>query len=140
MKHLNKYVNKRFSILKSNLKKYKNKPKPEQLHQVRVELKKVKTIFKLLACNSKQFSFSSSYKPLKHIFKKAGHIREWDVLHQLFEHYKLQEFEENIIPSPKERKSEITKFHKKTKQYILTVKQIHKKTKGFFKKVNKQDL
>jgi CHAD domain-containing protein len=55
-KQLQKYGNKRFAFLNTDLKKYKQHIKPEQLHQMRVELKKIKNLFGFLAFSSKKFN------------------------------------------------------------------------------------
>jgi CHAD domain-containing protein len=140
MRKLIKYGNKRFTCLNTGLKKYKQYTKPEQLHEIRVELKKIKTLFNFLASGSKQFNAATVYKPLKQLFKKAGIIRESDVLHQLFKDYKLERFEKAIILKTKGQKKVIAKFHKKTTQYIKTTKQIHKKFERYFTHTNTTHL
>ena len=140
MKQLIKYGNKRFTLLNAGLKKYKQHAKPEHLHEVRVELKKIKTLVNLLLFNSKQFDIATYYKPLKQIFKQAGLIRDSDVLHQLFKDHKLERFEKAVIPKTKEQKKTIAKFHKKTGQYKKTTKQIHKKIEKYFAHINSEDL
>jgi len=140
MKQLIKYGNKRFTLLNAGLKKYEQHAKPEHLHEVRVELKKIKTLVNLLVFNSKQFDIAANYKPLKQIFKKAGLIRDSDVLHQLFKDHKLERFEKAVIPKTKEQKKTIAKFHKKTGQYKKTTKQIHKKIEKYFAHINSEDL
>src|SRR6185312_7211724 len=126
IKQLHKYGNKRFAFLNARLKKYKQHAKPEQLHQVRIEFKKIKTLFNFLAFSSKKFNAPKNYKPLKHIFKKAGRIRDTDILHQLFKTYKLTKFEKALIPKPKRQKKTIEKFQSKIVQHIKTTKHAHK--------------
>ena len=113
IKQLHKYGNKRFIFLNARLKKYNRHAKPEQLHKVRVELKKIRTLFNFLGFGSKKFNAYKNYKPLKHIFKKAGRIRDADVLHQLFKEYKFTKIEKAVIPKAKDQKKLIAKFHKK---------------------------
>ena len=137
MKQLIKYGDKHFRLLNIHLKKYKQNAKPKNLHLLRVELKKIKTLFDLLAFNSKQFNMLS-YKPLKHIFREAGYIREWDVLHRLFKDYGLEKLEKQIIPKPEDREQAIAEFHHKTGGHIKTVKQSHKKISKYVAGVNKE--
>ena len=107
---------------------------------MRVELKKIKALFDPLAFSSKQFNSSLAYKPLKHIFKEAGHIREWDVLRQLFKDYELERFEKQIIPKPEDRKQAMAEFHHKADRHIKEAKQSHKKTRKYVAGINKQNF
>jgi len=141
VKRLVKYGNNRFRYLTIYLEKYKQDAKPEYLHQVRVELKKIKNLIDLLAFNSKQFTPPVVYEPLKNMFGEAGRIRESDVLHQLFKDYKLKKFEKEIIPEVRKKKNQlITAFHQKTKQYKKIVKQTGKKSEKYLAGVNRKIL
>jgi len=140
MKQLIKYGNKRFTLLNAGLKKYKQHTKPEHLHEVRVELKKIKTLFNFLTSDLKQFNAATAYKPLKQIFKKAGVIRESHVLQKLFKDYKLESFEKAVIPKTKEQKKTIVHFQKKTAQYIKIANPSHKKIEKYLAHTNTSDL
>lgn len=140
IKQLQKYTHKRFTLLNAGLKKYKLHAKPEQLHEVRVELKKIKTLFNFLAFSSKKFNEHKNYKPLKHIFKKAGLIRDVDVLHQLFKDYELEQFEKAVLPKEKNQNKLIEKFHKKTRHYIKTSNQSTKQMENYLANTGTLDL
>ena len=136
MKLLIKYADKRFKSLHVHLDKYKQCVGIEDLHQIRVELKKIKTLFDLITHDFKK----SEYKPLKNIFKNAGRIRETDVLHQLFRKYKLQQFEKSIKREALERKSAIAAFRQKAKYYKKAVNHIQQRSKKYLIEINRGNL
>jgi CHAD domain-containing protein len=140
MSRILKYVNKRFREVHSCLKKYRHAAQPEDLHKIRTELKKIKTLFRLLAFRSKQFNAPKAYKPLKDIFSKAGHIRALEVLHHLFCEYELEEFEKNNISGKKKREKEVSRFQKSTHRYIKQVKQSRKQLKKHLAEIDMYDL
>lgn len=139
MKQLIKYGDKRFRLLKVHINKYRQNARSKSLHLIHVELKKIKALLDLLAFNSKQFN-ALNYKPLKHIFREAGHIRECDVLHRLFKDYELEEPEKQIIPKPRNRKQAIAEFHHKAGRHIKTVKESHNKARKYIAIVSIEGL
>lgn len=140
MKRLIKYGNKRFGLLNTHLEKYKQNTNAEELHRVRIELKKIEILLDFLAFYSKKIDIVATYKPLRNIFREAGRIRETDVLHQLVEDYKLKRFEKDIIPDKAKTGHSIIRFKRKTGQFEKAVSRSYQKIKKYFAKVHKKDL
>ena len=140
MKQLIIYGNERFAGLHRYLEKYRQDAKPEHLHMVRVELKKIKTFFELIAFCSNQFNATKSYKPLKLIFKKAGHIRESEILHKLFKQYKIKVLKKTLVRQNKAKKHTIAQFQKRTSHFIKIVKQSHKRAGAYLSTIKRSDL
>lgn len=76
MKTLKKYVGKRASNLKSLLVSAKYSEDPEILHQIRLEIKRLKAVLGLLHFEDTRFAEHRTFIPLRKIFRKAGKIRE----------------------------------------------------------------
>ncbi|MBK9221821.1 MAG: CHAD domain-containing protein [Saprospiraceae bacterium] len=83
---LNQYVVTRIKSITKNLSAYTKDKKPEHLHRLRLEIKKINAVFSF-AKNVYGESFNTN--KIKPIFKKAGKIREIQInihLLSLFQH------------------------------------------------------
>lgn len=60
------------------------------MHNIRVELKKIRSLFYYLRFTDKNFSFKTEYKCFKKIFKEAGKIRELHLILKLIQKYKIR--------------------------------------------------
>lgn len=116
----------------------------ETFHELRVELKRFKALFELVAFCSKTFKLKKTFAPFKIIFKKAGKLREIQVVQAILEQqpsfhliksysYRLKKREE------RERKDFFsianTRFIKKLKQKYPMIIRFLKKTRS--KKTNR---
>lgn len=120
---LNNYVLDRFKSIEQNLSAYTKDKKPEFLHRLRVEIKKIKAVFSFAEYIYKQKHDATKLKPL---FLKAGKIREMQInIHLL-----------SAVPLPPKRlvtqlkKKEtilIQQFIKNSSRYILLIKDFRKK-------------
>lgn len=96
MKQIKKYASVRFVKLLNLLDRYDKTPTEEILHNIRVELKKIKSLFHLINFCSKKFNVSKEYSSLREIFREAGKIREMEVLNKLFLEYHMESVNEEI--------------------------------------------
>lgn len=82
MKHrlLNDYLLDTLESLVQNLSVYTKDKKPESLHQLRLDIKKVKAIFSFAEC---VFNEKYDLKAIKQLFLKAGKLREMHINIQL---------------------------------------------------------
>lgn len=96
MKLIKKYASDRFDKLINLLDRYDKTPTEEILHNIRVELKKIKALFHLINFCSKKFNVSKEYRSLREIFREAGKIREMEVLNKLFLEYQIKPVNEEI--------------------------------------------
>jgi len=89
MKRFTHYAKKRFNALSEQLVKYGESPEPEFLHKIRLEVKKIKAILNVTEFCVNGFNAHRHYLPSRSIFRKAGEIRQTDVLEELFRKYKI---------------------------------------------------
>ncbi len=90
MKRFEKYAHREFKSLKKDLKKYLCSREPEVLHQIRVDIKKLKAILGVINDCQKGFKAHKQFIPFRNIFRRAGDIREADVLTQLLLRYHVE--------------------------------------------------
>ena len=74
------YFLQQHGLCKKFLRAYVRKKDAEDLHQLRVAIKRVKAILAMLHELQAGFDFENNFKPYKNIFRQAGHIRE-ELLH-----------------------------------------------------------
>jgi CHAD domain-containing protein len=87
MKQLKKYGKKRFHKLEKNLISFSPDHADESLHDIRVEIKKIKSLLRLISFINSKFDFRSAYKPFRKIFRAAGKIRDMQVSEHLLQQY-----------------------------------------------------
>lgn len=78
-----KYAEKRLAHIKAHLKGYAHAPDAELLHQVRVEIKRLKALLALLQYHNKKFDAHKAYVPFRDIFRACYAIREPAVMSEL---------------------------------------------------------
>lgn len=138
MKGLKSYADSRFKGLRKWLEKYQHEARIETLHKLRVEIKKLKVVLLLVKAADKEFQMRKTFVPLRFVFRKAGAIRQGDVLYKLLLLYQLEEAKE----SRPERQSEklIAGFQKQVPEFLNRIKSTKKELKGWLKKVNRKDF
>ena len=118
------------------LKKSPGKFEDEDYHQLRVEIKKLKSVAGFLEFANEGFSKTKHLKPFSKIYKQAGKIRELQLEEaflkkndaQFIEHY-LKEMDKKIQKEKKKFGLLITKkIRKKTKKAISKTAQVLRKT------------
>lgn len=83
MKALTRYANKRPKRIKILLNTFPESHDLEILHRVRLEIKKIKTLLRLIHYNNRSFKEHSAFIPFRTIFRACEKIREPQVLHTL---------------------------------------------------------
>jgi CHAD domain-containing protein len=91
MKALRKFARKRFTRLKELLVSFLEDQRPETLHEVRVEVKRLKAVLNFLQYAEPKFKAHKAFLPLRKIFREAGAIREQSVVVELLESCGLKE-------------------------------------------------
>lgn len=125
MKDLNKYLKKRNKNIEKLLSTPRLKCTPEIFHYLRVEIKKLRTLFSLLK-SSVKYDQKKKEKPFRKVFKQAGIVREIQVEQEMLQRYFTVDFLNDYRKKLKERKS------KELRKYIETVNsQIQKIQKRF---------
>ena len=130
MKELVTYFKTRESALNLILEKAPDSYTVETFHELRVEIKKLKALFELIAFCSKKFKSRETFKPFRTIFKEAGKIRELQLEQTILEEqpnfHLLKKYPNRL------KKQEI----KKTKNFFSIANQrLIKKLKGKYRKI-----
>ena len=105
MKSIRKYYRSRYNLLLSSLEVYYTYPDPEILHNIRVELKKIRSLFNYIRFTNENFIFKNEYKSFKKIFKEAGKIRELHLILKLIQKYKIRIADEELYSAEENRLS-----------------------------------
>jgi CHAD domain-containing protein len=87
MKALDQYTKKRFKRLRVLLKAFPAGKEKEELHQIRLEIKKIKALLRLIHFNDKEFRDHKHFIPFRTIFRETGKIRDIGVRKELLEQY-----------------------------------------------------
>ena len=130
-----KYAEKRLAHIKTHLKGYAHAPDAELLHQVRVEIKRLKALLALLQYHNKKFDAHKAYVPFRDIFRACYAIREPAVMSELSKKFAAQKRK----PSGAD-KATIKKFQKEIPRYLETVDKKGKKLVKEIKKVSPKTL
>jgi CHAD domain-containing protein len=123
-----KYLHKEWKQMESYLKAFSETGDQEDLHRLRVQVKKIRAMLFLVEGTSGKYSLLKSFKPVRKIFKHAGDIRNAHVNLQLSEKFNIknEDFEtgqQKIITEG------TTEFKHKIKGFIKDVKHSYKLVK-----------
>lgn len=89
-KYLFKYYKKETDLFLEHLDKAKYFPDEKNIHQLRVDIKRIRTVFQLIEMLfPKKLKAKNQYTVFKKIFSRAGEVREAQVNHICFTQYKL---------------------------------------------------
>ena len=140
MEKLLTYKQSRYKNLRKQLEKCKVSLTPETLHGLRVELKKIKCLYRLLDNCNKNFRYSKHFKPLQKIFRKAGAIRDSDVLQKLYIEFKINKSEKNILKKVHKENQHIASFRQNATENLKVLDKQEERTLKYFKEVNSREL
>lgn len=120
-----KYYKKRWKAFQKHLRGFFDTMNPEELHEVRVEIKKLRALL-LLYKHSGHKKIAKNFKPVKKIFKSAGLVRGAHVNLQLIEKYNLnnEEFRNEQVRILVHRTGE---FCEKRNDFLKEAKKVYKK-------------
>lgn len=138
MKRLEEYTRSEIKSLINHLRDYGRHGKPDALHKIRVDIKKIKAILAVLDGSLKRFKAHKNFIPLRNIFRKAGSIREPDVLAQMLKQYKVDETVDELTSGDVKRSAAV--FKSDVPRFIDIVKDRTKKLPGFSKQVHHDDF
>ncbi|MDO8316634.1 MAG: CHAD domain-containing protein [Flavobacterium sp.] len=130
MKALETYFKNRKKALNLILEKAPDSYTIETFHELRVEIKRLKALFELIAFCSKKFKSRKTFKPFRIIFKQAGKIRELQLEQTIL---KEQPDFHLLKKYPSRLKKQETKKIKKF--FSIANKLLIKKLKGKYRKI-----
>jgi CHAD domain-containing protein len=138
MKVLKKYVGKRVSNLKALLISAKYSDDTEILHQIRLEIKRLKAILGLLHFEDTDFSAHKTFIPLRNIFREAGKIREPSELRKHLTRFATDTVVVKLIPmaSPKV----LQNFKKNISFFVKDVKKVERKVLKRSKRIDQKTM
>ncbi len=136
MKKLNDYAHARFLNLGKELEQCRKIITPHGLHHIRIEIKKLKAIYRLLDSNLPSFNYSARIRPLRKIFRKAASIRNSDVMDELYIKYKIIRPKKSRGEMIQLNNSSIAAFRKNVPEYLNTIPKQEKKLVKYLKKLN----
>lgn len=136
MNSLKKYLDKRFEKLKHLLKGYHHLHDRDTLHHLRIEIKKIKTIINLIHFSHPKFKRHANFIPFRSISRKAGEIRESEVLYQLLLTYEIDGVVDEYIPKSIEADQLSIDFQKKVPEFVDIVRKRKNKLLKNYKEVS----
>lgn len=90
-KYFHKYYKQNLISFLKHLKKVRTKPGEENVHHLRVEIKRIRAVFRLLEMLfPEDFSRKKNYLVFRNIFKSAGKLREIHINKKYFKEHKAQ--------------------------------------------------
>ncbi len=124
-----KLFDKKWRQIGRHLETYLSTENPDQLHQFRVQVKKVKSLLRLYALRNKNKRLIDDFKPVNKIFKHAGLIRDAYIHLQLADQYnvKAPEFRQSQM---EKMSLEMTKFCDLGKAYLKQIARTGRKLRG----------
>ncbi|EHQ30541.1 CHAD domain-containing protein [Mucilaginibacter paludis] len=120
-----KQIAKQFKNIKAHVKQFIKSADQEELHQLRVGIKKLKAFLILLQSHSQNRHLLKRFEPVGKIFKKAGNIRNAHINLSLSDNYQLDG--EQFINHQQELMDSATHtFRKDGKLYLKKMKEAKK--------------
>lgn len=129
-KQLQKYIDKREEKLLHYLRSYKKKKDQEDLHQFRVEVKKMNALFYLLKRYSNDLDISDELKAIKKLYDRAGLVRT--------AYLNIRMFRNNKQRDKKFFKEQNEQIKKHSEKFISEIPAFLKDHKATFKTIRKQ--
>jgi len=124
-----KYLDKEWKQMNIHLKAFLESGDQEELHRFRVQIKKVKAMLSLFENTSRQHQdLLKGFKPVKEIFRYAGHIRDAYTNLQLSERYNLKN-EAFETSQQKIIEEGTTEFQHQGKKHLKHIKDAYKHLK-----------
>ena len=136
MKKLDRFAKARFRRLKKNIKEFAVSRQIETLHQIRVEIKKIKSVLLGIGFSSGRFKSHKAFLPLREIFRRAGEIREPVLIGELLAKYNLSGGGKGLQGDP----ARIEEFVANVPRYLTVVGKRKDKVLAALKAVKENDV
>ncbi len=145
MKKLKKFTHQRFQSLIDHLRSHKDKQEEQSLHDIRIDIKKIKSILELLKFVDKKFKAHRNYVLFRTIFRKAGELRDPEIQAGLLLRYNIEGVrvkndyhakKSTFLAATNKFEKQIIEQQKKIGPFIQQV--TNHDVKSFFKEKNKQ--
>lgn len=133
------YFNDQWDEMTGHLKKFIVDGEQEELHQFRVQVKKLRAMFELLDTNSGSHPLKKDFKPVKKIFKRCGEIRSAFINLQYGQRlqFKNEDFFMNHLYEIEKGTNEVKD---RGKQYLKKIKAAHDDIDGDLQHISDKDI
>ena len=138
MKKLSSYASKHFKGLTNSLQSYHQIDDPEVLHSIRVELKKIKSILNLMQFGLPNLKGHKRYIPFRTIFRRAGEIRQPEVIYKLLLQHQIRGITDSQIPNADQEERLISAFKKDVPMFIAIVTAKRSKLKEYLENLTEK--
>ncbi|MEN0052985.1 MAG: CHAD domain-containing protein [Mucilaginibacter sp.] len=130
-----RYFDKEWKEMKASLKAYLQQEQQHDLHQFRIQVKKIRAFLILSESTEHHPKLIKCFKPVKKIFKKAGEIRNAYINIELGKTYKIQN--DVYLSHQQELQSQTsTRFKANGPKYLKKVNAVYKALKEKIKSIN----
>jgi len=138
-KEAEKYLEKEWKEMNAHLKFFLEKGGQEDLHQFRVQIKKLRAMLSLIEGTSRQTGLLRDFKPVRKIFKYAGRIRDAHINLQLSERYDLKN---EVFKAGQQKIIEegTSAFRSGGEKYIRNIKDSYRRLKKQLPKVDDNSI
>lgn len=130
-----RYAKKRFKLLGHHLESYGQSTDIVFLHEIRLEIKKIKSLLQLTEFSLREFKGHKHYKPFRAIFRMAGDIREPEVFYGLLLQYGIEEIEDRRIPQSNDEITLSQAFQERIPSFNRIIKKNKRKLIPYFSRV-----
>lgn len=121
------------------LSSYQHIQDPEVLHQIRVEIKKIKAVLNVINYCVGKFKGHQHFLTFRTIFRQAGAIRQPDVFYKLLLQYQISGVVDAQLPSEKEINALSVTFQKTVPQLNKTIESEKKELHKYYDKIESRD-
>jgi CHAD domain-containing protein len=133
------YFNDQWDAMADHLKKFIENGEQEELHQFRVQVKKLRAMIELLDTNSGKHPLKEDFKPVRKIFKRCGEIRNAFINLQYGQQlqFKNEDFFMNHLYEIEKGTKEVKELGK---QYLKTIKAAYNDIGGDLQHVGNKEI
>lgn len=136
MKRFKNFARNHLQTLKLHLEAYGHHPDPELVHEIRVEVKKIKAVLQVIAgCSRKKFKAHRQFIPFRAVFRNMDAMRQSDVFNAILSNYPGEK-----IDLPQTDGHESNDYESKLPRFMHDIDERTKKINAFLGKVHKKDL
>ncbi|HTE00179.1 MAG TPA: CHAD domain-containing protein [Mucilaginibacter sp.] len=129
------YFDEQWEGMTTHLKAFIRKGDQVELHQFRVQVKKLRAMLTLLDAASPKQRLLKDFKPVREIFKHCGNIRNAYINLQLSVRYHITN-EDFLMGQLSKIENETTKFKNKGRKYLKAIKATHKVIRDDLRAIN----
>lgn len=134
-----KQLDKLWKKMQKRFKGFRNTGHVEQLHQFRIQVKKIRSFLTLLEAEKKNHGLLKAFKPVKKIFKSAGVVRDAGLHCKQAEEHGIHLNEQNQREKDAQQKEREQLFRQNKKQ-LRTMKKVKKKLHQHLHALSKADM